>query len=430
MFLPLLLLFSAAFASAIVAYGTHPVWAQYRHGLSLILFARQFEWPLAALALVLCVTVVALVVAGKRRAWWLIGLGPVLALFVHRYQTDPLRDFYILANPAFVPAVQASFMAGDDYVVGVVFEGSAYAYPYFALYSAPVVFQTEHDRRMILMWSAFANRAVAWQVNRAYHPRDLEIISMPANALLVYNVKLGQFINGLTGCTPAGQKPEGFLSSMPVQKVTWRQWASWYPTTQVLVPPGGVPRQKVPNAPLRPWFPYPPITGTPPAESAIVLLETPSPQAILPQLVKANPMNLSVGGIPMLVFRDRATGRVRAFDRRVEDLTLKFKLNTDARRKQAVLVDLDTNSGWLTDGRPIDGPMAKAGKRLQPINVDEFVYWGVMKTWMPQLQLVTVEPTSPVVVDQAGSVGGETKEGSSRVRTGSTGRRRSSGGRR
>jgi hypothetical protein len=103
-------------------------------------------------------------------------------------------------------------------------------------------------------------------------------------------------------------------------------------------------------------------------------------------------MNLMVDNTPMLLLRDRATGRVRAFDRRVDDLVLKFKVNTDARRKQAVLVDQDTNSGWLTDGRPVDGPMAKANKRLQPIAVDEFVYWGVMKNWMPELRLIPGEP--------------------------------------
>jgi len=391
-FLPLLLLFSAAMASALVAYGTHPAWAQYSHGLGLILFARRFEWPLVALAVLLCLTLVALVVAGKRRAWWLIGLGPVLALFVHRYETDPLRGFAIVDGPGFVSAQQAAFMAEKDYVVGLHFEGTAYAYPYHAMYSSPVVFQFDHDKRMVLMWSAFANRAVAYHITHDLYARDLEIVSMPANALLLYNSKLGQFINGLTGSMPSGRKPTGFTRMIPVEKMTWRDWVASHPATLVMVPRSTPKGGKTPNAPLLPWFGLPPPKDGRPIATPIVLIATTQPVAVLAAAMPPAPANVSAGGLPMLLFPDPATKRARVYDRRLEDLTLRFAVNTDARRKQAALIDRETNSGWSVDLRAIDGPLGRSGKRLTPVPIEEGLYWGVMKRWMPELELTELRP--------------------------------------
>src|SRR5689334_11792725 len=99
-----------------MAYGTHPDWAQFEYGLPVIMLARRLQWPLVALSLILCIALIALVIAGKRRAWWLIGLAPVLALFMHRFTKGPAVQFAVLDEPAFVAAAQASFVGDEDYV--------------------------------------------------------------------------------------------------------------------------------------------------------------------------------------------------------------------------------------------------------------------------------------------------------------------------
>ena len=113
MFIPLLLLVFAVLAGAVVAYGPNAVWAQYPHGLDFIIWSRRLEWPLVALSIILCLTLLGLIVSGKRRAWWLIGLGPVLALFVHRFVTDPAGGLRVIDSPDFVTATEAS--VGDTY---------------------------------------------------------------------------------------------------------------------------------------------------------------------------------------------------------------------------------------------------------------------------------------------------------------------------
>ena len=394
MLLPVLLIFLAALAGALMAYGTHPAWAGFSHGLGVILFTRRFEWPLAAIAMILCIVLIGLVVAGKRRAWWLIGLGPILALFVHRYQTDPLRRLAILENPQFVPAEQAKFLDGADYVVGLTFEGNAYTYPYHALYAAPVVIQADHDKRMILIWSALANRAVASHINHDLRAVNLEIVSTPDCAVLLYNTQVGQFINGVTGLTNQSKKPMGFLSPIYPQKMAWRDWLAAHPAAMVMAPPPGARADKIPNAPLLPMMPRPAKNLTPPPQTPVTMICTTQPVLIRTDSLPSGLTNLAAPA-PLLLFRDSATHQVHAFDRRVEDLTLKFRINTDARRKQAVLIDQETNSGWTIDGRAVDGPMGKDGKRLIRVPVDDGLWWGVMKRWMPQLQLVDVPPPPP-----------------------------------
>jgi hypothetical protein len=377
----LLLLFSTLFAT-IVAYGTHPTFAQFPGGLNLILFSRQFQWPLIALSILLCILVIALIVAGKRRAWWLIGLAPIMALFFHRFYSDPLRIYSIADNQLTIAASEATFLNDDDWVVGLNFNGTDFAYPYFALYRQPVVVQSDHDKRMILMWSAFANRAVASSVSRNLAARDLEIVSMPSNALLLYNRKLGQFINGLTGLTPSGGKPSEFATPIVTQKRQWRYWKADHPQTRVMLPTSAAELDRTPASPLRPWFPQG-KTPPPMPETRITLIPTTQPIAFTEQIT-TTPLNITAD-TPVLVYRPAATAPARAYDRRVKDLVLKFRPNTDRRRARAIFVDVDTNSGWTIDGRAVDGPLAN--QYLKSLPLEEDLYWGVMRRWYPNLTL-------------------------------------------
>src|SRR5205814_476482 len=161
-------------------YGVSPALAQYSHGLQVIMLARRLQWPLVSLSIILCLVLLVLVISGKRRAWWLIGLGPVLALFAHRFATSAQNQFSVIENPPIVSIDEASFLHDDDWVVGVNFDDQAYAFPYAQLYATPVVIHTAREKRMMLMWSPLANFARAALVDRDLHARELDIVSMPA----------------------------------------------------------------------------------------------------------------------------------------------------------------------------------------------------------------------------------------------------------
>ena len=376
MALPLILSFLAALAAAVMSYGTDPRWVeQGSWGLGLIVLSRRLQWPLVAVSLMLCLGLLALVISGKRRAWWLIALLPVLALFVHRFLTAPTNRYDVLDSPAFVAAAEAKHVRDEDYVVGVLFNEQAYAYPYAALYRTPVIVQSDRERRMALIWSAFANAATAIEVGREVKARDLDIVCDPMDTLLIHNGRTGQFIVGLTGQTHRGGKPAGFEAHVPAITQTWRQWRTAHPATRVL-----------PTSVSGPTQPLAPRHGNPNAASPQVILIADGGGALAIQAdhIKSTPINVKVGGAPAVIFRDAATGRVNAFDRRLEqDLIPQFKPAVDAKVKArgAMMIDSDTGSGWDARGVAVDGPKDWRGRRLRPIDVRENIHRGPASFW-------------------------------------------------
>jgi hypothetical protein len=389
MLLPLTILVFALIAAALTAYGADPAWMTHSRGLDVIMLSRRLELPMLGLALIGCAVVLAFVISGRWRVWWLIGLMPILALFAHRFVTDPARAWQVDADARFVPAEQATFVRDADWVVGLSFDGEDYAYPYNVLYDAPVVAQAIPKRRMVLFWSPFANRAVAAETDWTFKPRELEVVSMPANALLVYNARIGQFINGLTGVTPAGQHFTGWLSTLATSKMTFGQWKQLHPATKVLIPPDGW-RIGAPAAPIAPRYPIPNAPARTEAVEQVALIGTSRPTAVRESDVSSAPLNMLAGQEPLLMFRD-STGSLRAFARQANgDLTPRFYPISMPGHPSIAFTERDSKSSWATDGRAVDGPLK--GEKLKPFDVDDRVYLNVIRFWYPDLVVLTPTP--------------------------------------
>lgn len=389
MILPVAIICLSTICAAIVAYGVHPDIAQYHHGIDMILFARRFQWPLATLSLILCLLLIALAVSGRRRTWFLIGLGPVLALFAHHFKPSA-RIAAVEENPAFVSPDEAHFLRDDDFVVGLTMGDSTFAYPYAELFDRPIILQADREKKMILIWSAFANRAMACTISHELRGRDLEIVSTPANSLLIYNARLGEFIYGVTGLTSKGSKPSGFETPIATTKMIWSDWRRENPATRVLAPPPPGVRSGAPTRPVLPAYPMPPTALNRPALLRVALVGETRPVAVDSDSISQVPFNLDVDGIPLMVFRLGSAGSLRAFDRRLpNDLLPRFDLNRGHGRHHGagMFVDGDTGSTWNADGAWVDGLKSLKAHKLARFPVDDDLYWGVMKFWMPNLTL-------------------------------------------
>lgn len=373
MLLPLLLIILSTAAAAIFSYGTHPKLAEYSHGLDIIMLARRLEWPLVALSLLLCMALLGLVISNKRRAWWLIGLAPVLALFVHHFSPPASQRKYVVE---FSPVDASAILPDGAWVVGVVFEDQTYALPYSSLYVAPVVFITDYDKRMVLFWSAHANRAVAYRIAREFRPRDLQVVCTPANTVLLYDSRLGEFIHAVTGTTSRGEKPVGFTQPVTtVFKSTWRDWKRTYPNTKLM---------QVFGHAGSPTGPILPTNVSSPTRVAYVACDPPA--AIRMESGARGALNTIAGSVRLLLVRDPGTNRLRAFDRNAkDDLIPTFEAKTDRKFPDAVLGDSDSGSLWTIDGKAIEGPLK--GAQLKEYPVEEDVYWEVLQRWYPQMKL-------------------------------------------
>ena len=71
-----------------------------------------------------------------------------------------------------------------------------------------------------------------------------------------------------------------------------------------------------------------------------------------------------------------------------KDLIPQFALNRDARRKNALLIDSDTDTGWSAAGVAVDGPDKQHhGHKLAPVEVQEDVNWSPASFWCRDLKL-------------------------------------------
>jgi len=241
-----------------------------------------------------------------------------------------------------------------------------------------------------LMWSPFANCAAAYLIDRSIQTNELEIVSMPANALLVYNSRIGQFINGVTGLTPNGRAPTGFTSRIPTIKTTWDRWVRAHPNTTILVPPDS--EAKAPQRAVLPYFPMPPDISNSDPQATVALIGTPSPVAVMDSDLAAGPVNFSDPAI--VIVRDPATGAPIAFDRHVdEDLIPTFSSRRFRKFPEATMTDSDSATAWTPDGRTIDGPLK--GKKLKRLEIEDRVYWSVARFWFKNPPLLTPLPIKP-----------------------------------
>ena len=260
--------------------------------LQIIVDSRKFQWPLVVASLAASIGLLGLIVSGRKRVWWLLGLAPVLALFAHRFALGPAAgEMSVADNPPFVAAAEAKSIRDDDYVVGLTFDDVSFAYPYSILYYSPVVITADHQKRIILLWSAYANRATAFTVHHDLCAHDLEVVGTPGNALLVYDSRLGQFINGLRGQTTTNQKPSTFAQQIPTQTMPWSQWRGLHPETKVMqTPPNGKYSQAA-ATPLTPTCVLPPMKLDHPANMRIAMVGTTQPSAVESDLIGSHPIN-------------------------------------------------------------------------------------------------------------------------------------------
>ncbi len=406
--LPGLLLSISLLASAMASYGVHPWWARFEWGYDLILLSRRLQWPLLATALLGSGGLAYLVVAGRRSIWWLLGVAPVAAMIISLTVTAPANRLQVADNPASVGADAAEpFAAAGDWVVGVTVEDQPWALPFSQLYRTPVVILRGRTQRVMVIWSAHANRATAMTIDRDISARELDIVGAPANALLVYNARYGQFINGVTGLRPNGQPPTGRLAAISTSKMLLERWAALHPDTRVMALTSDTDDRSAaslaPARPVLPMHPMPPVPiGFDPALHAsaqgsaasagapdlwVTVIFTDPPVALTPADLSDRPINLQAGETPVVALVDRRTGRVRAFDRRVDGKPRRFALVNDP---SAAMIDTDTGTRWTASGESIG---LREPKRLAPIEIDQDLYWDVMRTWFPRLTLhqVTAE---------------------------------------
>ncbi len=360
-----------------------PVAAEFG-GLGMITLTRRLEWLLLIATILPCLILVVWVSINRASAWWLLGLSIVVAMLFVRFSTTTRKPVRILEAPSMPTVMEATLPSDDEMVIGVVFDGSAYAFPYRCLYRTPIVQLTDFDKRLIVIHSPHANSATVLDVTREVRATDLEYVAMPGNSTLVYNRKYGQFIVGITGKTDRGTEAIGVRDRVPTYSLSFANWRRLYPESKLMIPTAADADQ--PGVRLSPKYPPTLPDTSMPAETPIILIRT-TPASALLIGDYAKPTHTRAGDLPIVLWRDR--GLLRAFNRAVDgDLFLTYEIVKDKKGREQ-LKDTQTHSVWTYQGRCIEGPLT--GKQLSPVTIEENVYWGVSREWFPDLQLIRQE---------------------------------------
>lgn len=260
------------------------------------------------------------------------------------------RDGIPAVEPSFVEpnAGEASYVADNDLVLGVVMDGEVRAYP--------------HN---ILWWHEIINDNINGQ-------------------------KVIVTLCPLTGTGMVFYSPErnsGFdkLELLPVVETTWRQWQKMYPDTRVVSSRTGFDRNytRYPYSSYReeqtfPLFPLRVSTlnnAFPPKHMVLGILEGYSPKAYPFSKLEGKPVvNDEHGGRSILVVSDISERLAIPFDRNVNGQILTFTHKTS---EPFEMTDNETNSTWNLKGQAISG--ALNGTQLTQIpahNAFWFAWWA------------------------------------------------------
>lgn len=364
--LPAGLIFLGILSAAAVGWGCDSRLAEWMGGIGVTRVMFRLQWVMVLLVVSSALSLVGLVVTGRRRGWWLIGLAPVLAIFAWRFGISPEHPGVVDEQAAFVPAGQVNWFDDNDAVLGVFSGDQPYAYPLAAMQRTPVVVSTERDRRLVVCWSEGAGIAAGFCVDRLVRGRDLQVVSSPHGVLLICNRRLGEFFDGLTLRSAGGSPIQGWMGRLTVELTTWGQWRAAHPETLLL---------QLADVP-QPTPPPPPPVGD---EPRLIYIASDEPILIPADELGTDPANVGEGHSTALLLRDG--GQIRAFDRRVqEDLFPRFSRNSDRSRKGVELVDSDTGSGWTATGACVEGPLK--GSRLRRLVVVEHVSASAARFWL------------------------------------------------
>jgi hypothetical protein len=362
-----LLILGALVTATAVAFGCDPSIADYAGGVEVIRVMYRLQGALIGLTVLFSLSLVGLVVTSRRRGYWLIGLFPVMALFVWRFGLSPQQPGLVDDAPTFVQALRTDWMDGNGAVLGISAGDQTFAIPLAAMQLAPAVVHTERERRLIVTWSAGAQLATACWCDRSIRGRDLRIVASPRGVLLLFNSRLGEFFDALTFAQSNSEPFTGFASRVAVEVTTWESWKARHLDTQLLDP-----RQPIEVVP-------------PPAQRSVetVIVVGSQPPIVVPTAeLLDQPANVSNGKTSALLFRT-TDGSLRAFERKVEqDLFLKFEPHADKSLPNVKLIDTDTKSLWTLAGECVEGELK--GRRLPRLVALDAVPAAAARYWIKE----------------------------------------------
>jgi hypothetical protein len=292
----------------------------------------------------------------------LVGIALVLA---QTAQGPPL-PYTAIHQPEFVTAAEATFLEGDDILLGVTSGNVAKAYPAADLSQHGAVSDKMPEGPISVTWCGVCNTGLVFRAEVKGRTLHFQYDRMVGANEVQKDLETGTSWQQATGEAIDGPLKGTRLTLYPVVRTTWGEWRKRYPQTMVLKPLPGY-AERMPNLSKR----IKEITrlgpaGAPngalvvdtrlPARETVAGLEVGRETVAYPfsALRVARVVNDRVGGLPIVIVHQPSSDTTTAFDARAKGKVLTFQAaNDDA----SSVIDLDTRSTWNAYGLCLEGPL-------------------------------------------------------------------------
>lgn len=149
------------------------------------------------------------------------------------YRSDAYANYYLDPGATGVigETTRDDRLPPKEYVIGVLVDAQAKAYPFRALNDTPVVNDTFAGRELLIFFAPDSATGLVW--DRRLGDRLLTFELASAEDTTLRDVETGSLWRGLTGEAIQGPLAGQQLTFYPSTYAFWFGWKDWYPSTEV-----------------------------------------------------------------------------------------------------------------------------------------------------------------------------------------------------
>lgn len=360
---------------------------------------RHYLW---AVGIVCFAVVLGRVLTGYADSQWLwislITIGMLVFMFWSGYvpyvMTPPV-------DPQILDAAQADkLLKADDYVLGLVHNGQARAYPRDYIARPHFYSDKVGGESVTVSYCILCNSGIGFKNELKGKPLDLECITAFNNNIIYRDKNSGNFIQQLDGKVVYGPELGTQLDSLPIIITTWKDWKTLHPETKLYYAPAKSFRDKMVAGMLemlipirklsqrsKPWHRIQgKLDGRLPAMSFVIGVELNSERCAytMEDLRKRKVINDTVGGEPIVVMYDRDRDVGAVYSRKMDNTVLNFDAVSEPGSK-AVARDDSSGDHWNVNGISTNGD--KPGRSLQAIPHFNNVFWFSWALFKPDTRI-------------------------------------------
>jgi len=152
------------------------------------------------------------------------------------FKGGPPRDgIPALTDPKYIDPAEASFLSGNDRVMGVMIEGRAHAYPIGIMNYHEIVNHSTRDSQWLVSYCPLCGTGMVFDANVDEQALTFGVSGLLYNSdLLMYDRQTESLWSQIEARAVSGPLKGTELELMPSQLTTWKAWRQQHPDTRVL----------------------------------------------------------------------------------------------------------------------------------------------------------------------------------------------------